>query len=323
MILGNYTLLQKLGEGGMATVYLAKHNLLNNKVAVKVLNDEYFINSNIRHRFLLEAQSMANMSHYGIIKVLDLIETNSNVSIVMEYVEGDTLKEYIESKGALANDEISSLITQMLDAVGYVHKKSLIHRDIKPSNFMITMNGECKLMDFGIAKNMYSSTSEQTQTGTGIQIGTPLYMSPEQIAETKSVTFQTDIYSLGVVLWQMVTGKKPYDSKTLSSFQLQSKIVHEQLPATNTLWDKCIEKATSKDLDNRFKNCEDFKNTLHSDFNNMDNVRHKKENSEVTVVQTIIKEPEAGSNTEFDSGPAVLAALGMIIILYLLFLIVK
>jgi serine/threonine protein kinase len=117
-------------------------------------------------------------------------------------------------------------------------------------------------MDFGIAKNTDTNAAEYTQTGTGMQMGTPMYMSPEQITETKSVTAQSDIYSLGVVLWQLVTGQRPYDMKILSSFQLQTKIVTERLAKTNTVWDKVIQKAMEKDWVNRYKSCTEVKQVL-------------------------------------------------------------
>jgi serine/threonine protein kinase len=129
---------------------------------------------------------------------------------------------------------------------------------------MIDKSGKVKLMDFGIAKNTDVDAAEYTQTGTGMQMGTPMYMSPEQITETKSVTSQSDIYSLGVVLWQMVTGQKPYDTKTLSNFQLQTKIVSENLAETNTFWDRAIQKATSKDGQDRYKSCQELKKDLSS-----------------------------------------------------------
>ena len=265
----NYKILSHLGQGGMATVYLAEHNLLGNKSAFKLLNKEYTHNENIRKRFLAEAKSMFKMSHPNIIKVTDLIDDGETVAFVMEYVEGETLKEYIERKGKLTDDEITSILSQMLDAVGYVHEQNLVHRDIKPSNFMIDPEGKVKLMDFGIAKTTDSSSAEYTQTGTGVQMGTPMYMSPEQITETKSVTVQSDIYSLGVVLWQLVTREKPYDMKTLSSFHLQNKIVNENLPKTNTIWDGMIEKATFKEIHKRYINCSAFKSyIINNSFNN-------------------------------------------------------
>ena len=246
----------------MATVHLAEDHKFHTEVAVKMLKKEFVNNENIKKRFLAEARSMFRMSHPHVIRVSDLIDEGDTVAFVMEYVEGETLKEYLDRKGALADNEVREIFSQMLDAVGYVHEHKLVHRDIKPSNFMIDKKGKVKLMDFGIAKNTDANAAEYTQTGTGMQMGTPMYMSPEQITETKSVTAQSDIYSLGVVLWQMVTGKKPYDTKTLSNFQLQIKIVQEPLEVTNTDWDRIIQKATEKEMEKRFQDCLDFGNNL-------------------------------------------------------------
>ena len=210
--MNNYKINSELGHGGMATVYLAHDIKFDTHVAVKVLNKEYLYNDNIRKRFLAEARNMFRMSHPNIIKVTDLIDDGDTVAFVMEYIDGETLKDYLDRKGKLGDDEIKSLYTQMLDAIGYVHEQKLVHRDIKPSNFMITPNGKVKLMDFGIAKNTDASTAEYTQTGTGMQMGTPMYMSPEQVKSAKEVLHTSDIYSLGVVLWQMAIGFR-YDEK--------------------------------------------------------------------------------------------------------------
>ncbi|MCE2707345.1 MAG: protein kinase [Algoriphagus sp.] len=246
----------------MAIVHLAEDHKFHTEVAVKMLKKEFVSNENIKKRFLAEARSMFRMSHPHVIRVSDLIDEGDTVAFVMEYVEGETLKEYLDRKGALPDNEVREIFSQMLDAVGYVHKQQLVHRDIKPSNFMIDKKGKVKLMDFGIAKTLDSTAAEYTQTGTGMQMGTPMYMSPEQITETKSVTAQSDIYSLGVVLWQMVTGKKPYDTKTLSNFQLQLKIVQEPLELTNTQWDGPIQMATVKDTSKRLQNSLDFSENL-------------------------------------------------------------
>lgn len=254
MTLGNYKLLEKLGEGGMATVFLANHELLGSKVAIKLLSEDYLSNKNIRNRFLAEAKSLASMSHRNIIKVTDLIDQSTYVAFVMEYVDGITLKEYIEQKASLSDTEIKKIFLQMLEAVGYVHGQGLVHRDIKPTNFMIDSNGDVKLLDFGIAKNTNSASFEYTQTGTMQNMGTPMYMSPEQIKSTKDVTLQSDIYSLGVVLWQMVMGKKPYDTSSLSGYDLNTKIIHEQLPDTNSLFTNIIKRATAKNVVNRYAN---------------------------------------------------------------------
>jgi uncharacterized protein (TIGR02145 family) len=262
MTIGNYTVQKLLGQGGMATVYLANHKLLGNKVAIKILSEDYLSNKNIRGRFLFEAKNLASMNHQNIIKVTDLIDEQNYVAFVMEYVEGETLKDYIERKGPLNDVEIKNIFLQMLDAVGYVHEQKLIHRDIKPSNFMIAKNGIVKLLDFGIVKNTDNSISEYTQTGTLQNMGTPMYMSPEQIKSTKDVTVQSDIYSLGVVLWQMAMGKKPYDTGSLSTYDLNVKIVTEPLPKTNSSFNYIIEKATEKEFANRFKKCDLIKEAI-------------------------------------------------------------
>jgi serine/threonine protein kinase len=271
-VIKDYTLKTPIGEGGMAIVYLAEHNTLNQPVAIKVLNKEFVHNDNIRKRFLSEARNIFKMSHPNIIKVTDLIDEGDTIAFVMEYLDGQTLKEYLDTKGKLNDDEIKKLFVQMLDAVGYVHEQGLIHRDIKPSNFMISSKGVVKLLDFGIAKNTDNTSADYTQTGTTQSMGTPMYMSPEQIKSTKEVTAQSDIYSLGVVLWQMVTGKKPYDTNTISTFELQTKIVNEPLLKTNTNWDKFISRATAKDINDRYPACENwlidikgFDTTLNSD----------------------------------------------------------
>ena len=286
MQIQNYKILSLLGQGGMAKVYLAHDSKFDTNVAIKLLNKEFIYNENIRKRFLAEAKSMFRMSHPNIVKVTDLIDDGDSVAFVMELIDGETLKDFFDRKRKLSDDEIKSIFLQMLDAVGYVHEQKLVHRDIKPSNFMVSPKGILKLMDFGIAKNTDANSAEYTQTGTGVQMGTPMYMSPEQITETKSVTPQSDIYSLGVVLWQMVTGQKPYDTKTLSTFQLQMKIVQEELPVTNTPWDLLINGACKKDTNFRFSTCEIFKNEI-KNINKVDDKTYvsRKHNDDSTLIE--------------------------------------
>ena len=279
MQIQNYKILSPLGEGGMAKVYLAHDAKFDTNVAMKLLNKEYTNNENIRKRFLAEARSMYRMSHSNIIKVTDLIDDGDTVAFVMEYVEGVTLKDFIDRKGKLSDEEIQSIFVQMVEAVGYVHKQNLVHRDNKPSNFMIDPEGKVKLMDFGIAKNTDANSAEYTQTGTGMQMGTPMYMSPEQVKSTKEVTIASDIYSLGVVLWQMVTGEKPYDTKTLSTFELQLKIVQEDLPITNSNFDNVISKATAKKISERFLSC----NSIFECMNRLNNKYNQIEDHEKTI----------------------------------------
>jgi len=255
MSLGNFSLIKELGQGGMATVFLAEDKKFDTFVAIKILKKEFVANENIRKRFVAEAKNMYRMSHPNIIKVTDLVDEGDTVAFVMEYIEGETLKEYTDRKGKLNDEEVKSIFIQVLDAVGYVHENELVHRDIKPSNFMVDKKGKVKLMDFGIAKNTNTSSSEYTQTGTGMQMGTPMYMSPEQVKSTKEVTAASDIYSLGVVLWQLVMAKKPYEGDTLSTFEIQLKIVQEALEKTHSNWDPIIEKATAKNEKDRYVSC--------------------------------------------------------------------
>ena len=243
----NYKILSLLGEGGMANVYLAEHISLRNKVAIKILKEDYVQNANIRKRFLAEARSLAQMSHPNIIKVTDLIDAGDIVAFVMEHIEGQTLEAFLYKKSELARAEIEGFFNQMILAVEYVHEQGLIHRDIKPSNFMVTKNGQIKLLDFGIAKNTNEGAVDYTKTGLMQQMGTPLYMSPEQVKNTADVTKQTDVYSLGVVLWQLVMNKKPYDSVEFSLPEIQVSILKEPLPLTHTIWDSSIQQATEKD----------------------------------------------------------------------------
>ena len=262
MTITNYTIKQSIGQGGMASVYLAHDIKFQTNVAIKVLNKEYVHNDNIRKRFIAEARNMYKMSHPNIIKVSDLIDEGDTVAFVMEYIEGETLKEYLERKGKLSDAEIKNLFSQMLEAVGYVHEQNLVHRDIKPSNFMITPKGQIKLLDFGIAKNLNKTSIEYTITEQHQIMGTVMYMSPEQVKSTKDVTIATDIYSLGVLLWQMLSGRKPYNQEELSVPEIQVSILREPLPSLNNIWDIIIQKATEKNMDTRFNNCEDFKSAL-------------------------------------------------------------
>lgn len=283
----NYKILALLGEGGMANVYLAENQVLGNIVAVKILKEEYVQHPNIRKRFLAEARNLAKMNHPNVIKVTDLIDAGDIVAFVMEYIDGQTLEKYIEEKGKLGDSEIESFFNQMIASLEYIHSQGFIHRDIKPSNFMITKNNEIKLLDFGIAKNTNDGAVDYTKTGLMQQMGTPLYMSPEQIKNTSEVTKQTDIYSLGVVLWQMVMGKKPYDTEVLSLPEIQVAILKEPLPLTNTVWDEIIQSLTDKTLENRNEIIPlSFSSKINDDENVIISKKNKQNNSKKLFVIT-------------------------------------
>lgn len=281
----NYTILKSLGKGGQAEVFLAEDNRFQSKVAIKVLNADLALNSHISQRFIAEARNMFRLSHQNIIRVSDLIEEDGRKAFAMEYIEGNNLRDEVEKYGALNQEVILAWMPQILQAMSYCHAEGLVHRDIKPSNFMLTKKGQIKLLDFGIAKNI-AGNSEYTQTGTSQMMGTLLYMSPEQILETRNVDLRSDIYSLGVVLWQFATGKKPYDSETLSSFQIQSRIVNEPLPLSGGKFDEIIQKCTAKDLKDRFQSCEEIQEALDCLFKKTEVISE----SDHTIISPIVDE---------------------------------
>jgi serine/threonine protein kinase len=245
-IFSNYTVIRELGQGGMATVYLATHNTLGHHVAIKILDKQFAYNQNIKARFIEEAKKLVRLDHPNVVKVTDFISENEHVAYVMEYINGKTLRELLNAK-RLTDVEVENYLNQMVLALNYIHKEGIVHRDIKPSNFIIATNGTLKLVDFGISKSIDSSSVDHTSTSTNLSMGTLLYMSPEQIKSTKDVTYLSDIYSLGVVIWEMAKGKVPYNTSELSAFDIQVKIVQEKLPKTNTKWDEYIQIATSKE----------------------------------------------------------------------------
>lgn len=253
-VISNYKIISLIGEGGMGDVYLAIHQELKHKVAIKFLKINYARKTNIRKRFLSEARTLAKLNHPNIIKVTDLIDAGDIVAFVMDYISGISLKELIEKKGKLRDEEIKAIFLQIINAVGFIHNVGLIHRDIKPENFMVNSDGNIKLLDFGIVKKLFLDDEfDYTETGVLDIMGTPLYMSPEQMKNTKDVTTSTDIYSLGLVLWFMVIGKTPYNTKNLSFFELIKK-KNDRLPLTRTKWDKIIQTSAQYQVSKRFKN---------------------------------------------------------------------
>ena len=282
----NYRITRKIGSGGMASVYEAIHTKLDTKVAIKVLNPVLATNDGIRKRFEQEAKIMASLNHDGITKVIDFDEEENRLAIVMEYLPGQTLDEYIKQKGALSEKQAKDIFIPVLDAFAYAHKKGIVHRDVKPSNIFITTKGKVKIMDFGIAKIIEDGASVLTQTGT--QMGTPVYMSPEQVYDSKHIDKRTDIYSLGVTLWFMFSGKPPYDANTSSAFEIYKKIDSEPLPelCKYPAIDKLIKKATIKKFENRIQSCEEFINTLSVNNNSV----NTKDIEKTQIVDVIIKD---------------------------------
>lgn len=258
-VLGNrYELVEKLGEGGMATVYKARCKILNRYVSVKILKPEYSSDEEFLKKFKREATAVASLSDNNIVNVYDVGSEGDINYIVMEYVEGKSLKEILNEKGKLTTNQALAIAIQIGKALEHAHKNNIIHRDIKPHNVLVTPEGVVKVADFGIAK----STDSATITNSSKVLGSAHYFSPEQ-AKGNVVDNRTDIYSLGIVLYELVTGRVPFDAESPVSVALKHiqeppvppKELNEAIPdALNKLIMKAIEKEPFR----RYQNVSDM-----------------------------------------------------------------
>jgi serine/threonine protein kinase len=262
----NYEIKSLIGEGGMGAVYLAEHTQVRRKVAVKVLHPQFLKNQEIRTRFKNEASMMAHLQHPNIVSLFDYVEDDSGMYLIMEFVEGTPLDEYIEQvTGPMPEFKVVPIMKQILEAFNYAHDKKIVHRDIKPANVLIGQNGDVKILDFGIARILGDGGHNLTKTGT--QMGTVFYMSPEQV-QGKKVDHRSDIYSLGVTFYQMLTGINPYKSIT-TEYEVYSKIVSEELPNPKEIYPgiadylvPILKKALNKSPEDRYESCKDFLNAI-------------------------------------------------------------
>ena len=218
ILAGRYEIIEKVGEGGMACVYKARDNLLNRYVAVKILKDEFSKDEVFVKRFRAEAQSAASLIHPNIVSVFDVGEDKGISYIVMELLESKTLKDYIESKGPLSSEITLKIAAQIASALEAAHKAHIVHRDIKPQNIILNQNLVAKVADFGIAK--VTNTSSATITSFGKTMGSVHYFSPEH-AKGGYTDAKSDLYSLGVVMYEMATGKLPFDAESAVSVALK------------------------------------------------------------------------------------------------------
>lgn len=255
---GRYELLEKIGDGGMAVVYKGKDKLLNRFIAVKILRPEFTKDATFVENFKRESQAAAGLSHPNIVGVYDVGREGNINYIVMELIEGDTLNKIIEREAPMDYRKVIDISKQVASALRIAHKNKIIHRDVKPHNIMITNDGVVKLADFGIARAVNDAT---LSTGSKI-VGSVHYFSPEQ-ARGNYVDERSDIYSLGIVMYEMLTGKVPFDGDnpvTVALKHINEEIVPpiELEPGIPPALNRCVMKATSKFQTNRYANADEL-----------------------------------------------------------------
>ena len=259
LLLGRYEIIEKIGEGGMAVVYKAKDRLLNRYVAIKILRPEFVKDEQFVENFRKESQAAAGLSHPNIVNVYDVGKEGNIHFIVMELIDGKPLSQVIDEKGRLDYKEAISIARQVASALSLAHKNQIIHRDVKPHNILITSTGTAKLADFGIARAVSKASIAE---GSEKIMGSVHYFSPEQ-ARGAYVDERSDIYSLGIVLYEMLTGKVPFDGDNPISIALMHindpmPSVSSQVPGIPPQLEKVIEKATDKYQSNRYKTADEM-----------------------------------------------------------------
>lgn len=265
--LGRYQLTRVLGRGAMGVVYEGTDPKLNRQIAVKTILKSHIADKDLEAeysaRFIREAQAVARLNHPNIVTVFDFGEENDIAFIVMELIRGDELKTYFDEKRQFSLEDAIRMTGELLDALDYAHSNGIVHRDIKPANVMLDGQSRVKLTDFGVAR-LSESGAERTQAGT--MVGTPSYMSPEQI-EGSAVGPRSDIFAVGIILYQFLTGEKPFHAPGL--WAIQKKIMQEDpvlpsviKPSLPPALDAIILRALAKKPDDRYANARDFKQDL-------------------------------------------------------------
>jgi serine/threonine-protein kinase len=270
VIAGRYELLELIGKGGMSSVYKAHDRLLDRQIAVKILHPHFTEDEEYVERFRREARAVAQLSHPNIVTVIDRGEDEGRQYIVFEYVEGENLKQLLERTGPMPVRDALLLALQAARALAFAHGRGLIHRDVKPQNVLLNADGQAKMTDFGIAR----SVDVQGVTITGTVLGTSEYIAPEQ-ARGERVDAQTDVYSLGVVLYELLVGSVPYEGETFVTVALKHvnepvPPVLERRPDVPPRVALAVERAMAKSRDERFSSMEELVDELEGCLDELD-----------------------------------------------------
>ncbi len=257
-----YEVIKTIGEGGMANVYLAEDTILNRKVAIKVLRGDLSSDEKFIRRFQREALSVSNLSHPNIVEVYDVGEEDGQHYIVMEHIEGKTLKQLLKKRDSLTLSEVLDIMTQLTDGISHAHESYIIHRDIKPQNIMILDDGKVKITDFGIA--MALNATQLTQTNS--VMGSVHYLPPEQ-ASGKNATIKSDIYSMGILMYELLTGTVPFrgdNAVEIALKHMKDKIpsIRKQDPSIPQSVENILLKATAKNPRNRYDSAKEMHEDL-------------------------------------------------------------
>ena len=262
MINDRYEVIKSIGEGGMANVYLANDTFLDRKVAVKILRGDLSTDEKFIRRFQREAYAASALSHPNIVEMYDVGEDNGTYFIVMEYIEGRTLKQLLKKRGSLTSPEVVDIMLQLTDGIAHAHDMYIIHRDLKPQNIMISDDGKIKITDFGIAMAMNSTQVTQTNS----VMGSVHYLPPEQ-ASGKGSTIKSDIYSMGIMLFELLTGKLPFKGE--NAVEIALKHMKDDIPSVRKLnpnvpqsLENIVLKATAKNPKNRYDDVREMYNDL-------------------------------------------------------------
>ena len=263
--LGRYQIQSELGRGAMGTVYRALDPVLERTVAIKTLNPDLpdEVVAEMKARFVREAKSAGRLNHPNIVTIYDVDVAGEVAFIAMEYLEGQSLRQLLDSGAALSLDAIADIVAQIAAALDYAGRFGIVHRDTKPANIMVSAVGFAKLTDFGLA---YVPSSQMTQKGS--ILGSPMYMSPEQVSE-QPVDSRADIFSLGVVLYEMLMRKTPFERPGMTLFSLMESIVKDPVPSVTKLnpaippaFDAILARALAKRREDRFQRASEFAEAL-------------------------------------------------------------